>query len=140
MARDQYLVAYGGTVQFVAELGDIAAEALDRFDAEMANRLHGRRGQGRFLNIRKLQQLLEDGRQRKQAARIGDALEVVFALLVQVAGFDEDGPRIGGKVVAEVAGIGDRRAGSVGVAIRLFQGGSQQFNRLKLTEAALVVG
>ena len=46
VAGDQHQVVGGGLVQLVAQLRDVAAEALHRFDAQMTRGFAARAGQG----------------------------------------------------------------------------------------------
>src|SRR5207249_1015932 len=98
---DEDVVGRRQGVQLVADLADVAAEALDRLDAQVAGGFDGRAGQGRQLDVRELQELLEGPRDREQPGQVGDAFEVVFALFVQVVGLDQHGPRTGRQIVAE---------------------------------------
>ena len=66
VAGDQHEVARRGCVQLVAELGDVAAEPLDRFDAQMAGRLDRRSRQGGNVHAGEAQQLLKRAGHREQ--------------------------------------------------------------------------
>src|SRR4051794_1290754 len=85
MTSDQHEVIGGSAVELVAQLGDAAAETLDRFDAQMIRRLHARRRHGRQSNARKLHELLENAGHREQTGDVGGAFEIVLALLFEIA-------------------------------------------------------
>src|SRR5437588_495304 len=79
-------------VQLVAHPGHVAAEALDRLDAQVATGLDRGAGQGRHLHAREADQLPENALHREQSLRVADPLEVVPALFVQLLRFHQDRP------------------------------------------------
>ena len=93
VAGDQHVIVRRHGVQFVADPADLAAEALDRFDVQMTGRLDRGAGQGGHLDAGKTQQLLKDALHGEQPGHVGDALQVVLALLVQFLHFDQDASR-----------------------------------------------
>src|SRR5439155_11522588 len=103
---------------------DVAAKALDRFDAQMAGRFHGWARQGGDANAWEAQQLLERARHREQATGIGNALQVVLALLVQLIGLDQHRPALGLEKIAQVAGVKRKHLRAVPIIVRMALAGT----------------
>src|SRR5262249_48108541 len=138
VAGDHDAVAGSSDIQFIAELADFAAEALDRFDPKMADRFDGSRGQRGYLHARKPQQLSKYSRQGEEAARIRDALQVMLTLFVQILGLDQQGPGVWRKVIADMPAKRNR-AGTVALGVGFLQSRAQEFNGVELVKAALGV-
>jgi len=130
MTGDEDAVAGRRRVQLVAYPADVAAEALDRLDAQVTGRLDRRPRQRRQRDAREAQHLLEDALHRKQTNGIGDALQVVLARLVEVVRLGQDNPASGGEVVGQVAALGRR-------GMRSMPYRAHQLRGISIAEAAL---
>lgn len=103
-ADDEHIVAVSDRVELIANPGDIAAEAFDRFKRQVAvcsggaslNLSRGYHGKA-AARCQHLRQGVEIW------GRLG-AEEVAFALVRDSLGIDEHDPRRGGQVVGEEAG------------------------------------
>jgi len=89
---DQYLVRFRNAVQFILDLGDIAAETLDRFDAQMANRLHAGAGNRGQTNTRKARELSNRPCDGKEPSSIRHPLKIMLSLFMQVFRLHQHGP------------------------------------------------
>ena len=132
VAGDDYAVAGGGVGEFLAQLGDVAAETLDGLDPEMAGGFHRRSRQRRDARVRKAQQLLEHAVHGEQAPRVGDPLQIMPALLVEVVRLDQHGPGVGREILTEMARITELLA-----VVRSAAFATYQFDCVRAGQAAL---
>ena len=103
-AGEHHHIAGGDGVEFVADALDVAGQALDRLDAEVAVcRDRGTRQRG-DADVGEAHELGEHGFDAEQAGRVGEAVVIGFGLLGEFADFDEGDSGAFGQVVAEVAG------------------------------------
>ncbi len=102
MTGDGDAIAARDAFQLTPQLGDVAAEALDRLDAQMTGRLHRRDRQGGNPDAGKAQQLLNGAGDCKESARLGEAVQVMLALFLKIIRLDKSGPSIGRQMVADV--------------------------------------
>ena len=105
MAGDDNAIVARDAFKFAPQLGHIAAEALDRLDAQMTGRLHGCDRQRGDANARKAEQLLKRARDREQAHGLGEAVQVMLALFLKIIRLDKSGPSIGWQMITDVAGL-----------------------------------
>src|SRR5439155_22011087 len=71
----------------------------------MASRLHGRDRQSGDADAGKAEYLLKRPSHREQADGLGNPIEIVLALVLQIIRFDEGGPGMRGQVFAKVTGV-----------------------------------
>src|SRR5262249_7350293 len=75
---NQHAVTGLNVIQLIANAGHLAAESFHRLDAQMTGRLNGRRRHPRQTHAWKPDELLQGPLAGEQAARVGDAFEIVL--------------------------------------------------------------
>ena len=135
VAGDQHQIVGGGLVELVAQLGDVAAEALDRLDAQMTRRLAAGAGQGADVDAGEADRAAETrSGPRKSPVTSGHAFEIVFALFVQIGRLDQDRPGLRRQIIGQVSALRGllRRA-----AVHNFGGSRGDLDGLQVLHAAL---
>ncbi len=103
LANQENLLAGAGVVQFVADLVDVAAEALDRFDLQPAGGLQRAGGHGRGRHRGEAAHLAEHVGHRVQFRRPLQTLQVMLPLGLQFARLDQQKPAFRRQEIGEMA-------------------------------------
>ena len=93
LADDEHLVAEAHLVELVADLGDVAAEPLDRLELQVGRLLHRTRRHARRRHRGKLVDLLERRPHRVKRLRPVHPVEIELALFRELVRLDQAGTR-----------------------------------------------
>ena len=102
LADEEDLLAAAGVVQFLADLVDVAAEALDRLDRQPASRFQRAGGDGRGGDGRKLHRPADHVGDAMKSLRPVEAFEVLPAFAFQFARLDQQEPASRRQVIGEM--------------------------------------
>ena len=102
VAGDEHAVLPADGVEFVAHAVDVAAEALDRLDAQMADGLDARPRKRRHRHVGPREHLSNRPLDREQPFDVDDGFQVELALLLQLGRLDQNHPRPRRQMLDEV--------------------------------------